>query len=59
MAPHEGFLIYLGPAEYDPKVKAIQSKGGKMIYKETRFKEVQDDMPGPGTYEVKYDMIMV
>ncbi|XP_067944512.1 sperm-tail PG-rich repeat-containing protein 2-like [Watersipora subatra] len=40
------------PAAYDPNVKAIDDKGGKLVYKERRFRDLsKEDVPGPGTYE--------
>lgn len=50
---HAVVVCFIGPGTYDPSVTAIQDKGGKMIYKENRFKtEFKEDVPGPGTYEV-------
>ena len=47
-------LVFIGPAAYDPNVKAITDKSGKLVYKERRFKDLsKEDVPGPGTYEVR------
>lgn len=44
----------VGPAAYDPNVKAIAEKGGKLVFKERRFRDPsKEDVPGPGTYEVR------
>ena len=51
--------MFAGPAAYEPKVHALQNKGGKMVHKEKRFMEViKEDVPGPGTYEVNKSVIM-
>jgi len=35
--------LVAGPAAYDPKVTAIQNKGGKIVHKETRFKDLSKE----------------
>lgn len=41
-----------GPGTYDPNVTAISLKGGLMVVKEERFRELRkDEVPGPGQYE--------
>jgi len=46
------FLVcFLGPGAYQHR-DAMSKKGGLMIMKDKRFKELKSDGPGPGSYEV-------
>jgi len=52
--------LIAGPAAYDPKVEAMQKKGGKMVVKEKRFRQPKsEDVPGPGTYEVRNNRVFI
>lgn len=45
------FFHYLGPGAYNTK-DTITKRGGLMVTKDKRFKELKEDGPGPAAYEV-------
>ena len=48
---HTLFFFYLGPGAYNTK-DTITKRGGLMVTKDKRFKELKEDGPGPAAYEV-------
>ena len=49
-----GMVILLGPGAYESK-EGLTRKGGLMVTKDKRFRDLKSEGPGPGSYEVLTD----
>ena len=47
-------VILLGPGAYESK-EGLTRKGGLMVTKDKRFRDLKSEGPGPGSYEVLTD----